>query len=146
MVPGIFNIAPRLGDRHVFTWESLDILNVLTILYLWNKFSEKLKPFWEYTQFLFISNRSNTRPKFAKNWAKAKQHPEAELLLFERCLLTSSLLSSRSNKAYSKKCAKMQVCPFSWVCPLLLIIMKMKIKKRLYRYDIHRLRPRHVHK
>ena len=36
--------------------------------------------------------------KFAKNQAKAKQHPEAELLLLRNYLLSSSTLSSENNK------------------------------------------------
>ena len=33
------------------------------------------------------SSKSNTRLKLAKNQAKSKQHPKAELLLFENCYL-----------------------------------------------------------
>ena len=36
--------------------------------------------------------------KLAKNQAKAKQHPQAELLLFENYSLSSSSLSSKSNR------------------------------------------------
>ena len=49
-----------------------------------------------YTLF-FISN---TRLKVAKNQAKAKQYPEAELLLFENYWLASSMLSSQNNRKY----------------------------------------------
>ena len=42
----------------------------------------------------------------AKKQAKAKQHPDAELLLFENYLLSLSTLSSKNNRRYSKKCAK----------------------------------------
>ena len=47
----------------------------------------------------FISNTftSNTRLKLTKNQAKAKQHPEGEVLLFENYSLSSSALSSKSN-------------------------------------------------
>ena len=45
----------------------------------------------------------------AKNQAKAKQHPEAELLLFENYSHSSSTLSSKNNRTYSKKLAKEQV-------------------------------------
>ena len=45
-----------------------------------------------------------------KNQAKAKQHPQAELLLFKNYFLSSSMLSSENNRAYSKKCAKKQLC------------------------------------
>ena len=60
----------------------------------------------------FISNtfKSNASLKLAKNQAKAKQHLEAKLLLFENYSLSSSTLSSKSNRAYSKKCAKNHVC------------------------------------
>ena len=47
----------------------------------------------------FISNTfiSYTRLKLAKNQVKGKQHPEAELLLFENYMLSSSMLSSKNN-------------------------------------------------
>ena len=38
------------------------------------------------------------RLKFAKNQARAKQHPKAELLLFENYSLSSSMLSSTNNR------------------------------------------------
>ena len=38
---------------------------------------------------------SNAKLKLAKNQANAKQHPEAELLLFENYSLLSSMLSSK---------------------------------------------------
>ena len=46
---------------------------------------------------------SNNRLKLAKNQANAKQHPEAELLLFENYSHSSSTLSSKNNSIYSKK-------------------------------------------
>ena len=45
----------------------------------------------------------NARLKFAKNQAHAKQHTEVELLLFENYLHSSSTLSNKSNRTYSKK-------------------------------------------
>ena len=53
----------------------------------------------------FISNifLNNARLKLAKNEAKAKQHAEAELSLFENYSLSSSTLSSKNNTRYSKK-------------------------------------------
>ena len=55
-----------------------------------------------------ISNTfiSNARLKFAKNQAKAKQHSEAELLLFENYSLSSFMLSSKNIKKYSEKWIK----------------------------------------
>ena len=44
--------------------------------------------------------------KFAKNQAKAKQHPEAELLLLKNYSLFSSTLLSKNNKIYSEIWAK----------------------------------------
>ena len=41
-----------------------------------------------------------------KNRAKAKQHAEAELLLLGNYVISSSYLSSKDNRRYSKKCAK----------------------------------------
>ena len=46
---------------------------------------------------------SNARLKLAKkNPANAKQHPEAELLLFENCSHFPSTLSFKNNTTYSK--------------------------------------------
>ena len=50
------------------------------------------------------------------NWQKIKQmlkHPKAELLLFENYSHSSSTLSSKNNKTYSKKEAKEHVCLYS---------------------------------
>ena len=46
---------------------------------------------------------SNASLKLAKNQADAKQHPQAELFLFENYSHSSSTLSSRNNSTYSKK-------------------------------------------
>ena len=80
-----------------------------------------------------------------KNWVKAnKQHPEAEPLLFENYLLSSSTLSSKNNRAYSKKCAKKQVCLFVYFNEIIwLIIMKVKKKSRSHKYHINRRTSRH---
>ena len=50
--------------------------------------------------------------QLAKNQEKARQHPEAELFLFENDLLSSSMLSAKSNKRYSKKSTTKQFCLF----------------------------------
>ena len=47
--------------------------------------------------------------KLVKNQAKAKQHPETELLVLENYSLFSSMLSSKNNSRYSKKCTKKHV-------------------------------------
>ena len=62
-------------------------------------------------RFLFVSNTfiSNARLKLAKNQATAKQHPEAELSLLIYYSLSSSTLSSKNNRRYSKKICKNQM-------------------------------------
>ena len=50
----------------------------------------------------------------AKNQTKAKQHPEAELLLFGNYSHSLSTLSSKNNKIYPKNKQKEQVCLHSW--------------------------------
>ena len=52
---------------------------------------------------------SNARLKLAKNQANAKQHLEADFLLFENYLFTSFTLSSKNNRTCSEKEAKAQV-------------------------------------
>ena len=56
-------------------------------------------------KFFFASNTflSNARLKLAKNQANAKQQSETELLLFENYSHSSSTLSPKNNRAYSKK-------------------------------------------
>ena len=46
---------------------------------------------------------SNARLKLAKNQANAKQHLEADFLLFENYLFTSFTLSSKNNRTCSEK-------------------------------------------
>ena len=41
--------------------------------------------------------------ELVKNQANAKQHPEAELLLYENYSHSSSTISSKINRGYSKK-------------------------------------------
>ena len=53
--------------------------------------------------FYYARLISNVKLKLAKNQANAKQHPEAELLVFENYSHSSSTLSSENNRAYSEK-------------------------------------------
>ena len=48
-----------------------------------------------------------------KNQTKPKQHPEAKLYLFENYSLSSSTLSAKNSKRYSKQYKK-QVYLFKW--------------------------------
>ena len=82
-----------------------------------------------------------------KKLRKTKQHLEAEHSLFKNYLLSSSTISSKDNRRYSKKCGKEKcVCrddviwlitkkrKWKWK-------MKWKMKNRSQIYDIHRTRP-----
>ena len=64
---------------------------------------------------IYISNTfiTNAWLKLAKKQAKAKQHPEAELRLFENHSLFSSTLSPKNNRKYLKN-TKKQVRLFKW--------------------------------
>ena len=55
----------------------------------------------------------------AKNQANAKQHPEAELLLFENYSHSLSTLSSKNNRTHSEKKAKEQMCLNSEIIQLI---------------------------
>ena len=56
--------------------------------------------------FLSYTFISNARLKLAKNQANAKQHPEAELLKLKNYSHSSSTLSTKDNRTYSKKTQK----------------------------------------
>ena len=78
-----------------------------------------------------------------KNQAKTKHHPQAEVSLFENYLLSSSTLSSKNNRAYSKIINK---CPcFNMIISLIIKKIKMKMKNGSHRYDINRSGPKHGH-
>ena len=49
----------------------------------------------------------------AKNQANTKQYSEPELLLLENYFYSSTTLSSKNKRTYSKKQAKEQVCLYS---------------------------------
>ena len=57
------------------------------------------------TRLLFYNQHfyKQRQTEIGKNLSKCKQHPEAELLLFENCSYSSSALSSKSNRTCSKK-------------------------------------------
>ena len=63
-------------------------------------------------QAFFISNTftSNASLKLAKNQAKAKQHSQAELLLFQNYSLCSSTLSFKNNRHILKNAQKTGTC------------------------------------
>ena len=66
--------------------------------------------------------------KLAKNQANDKQHPEAELFLFENYSHSSSTLSSKNNRTYPENQQKNN---YVWLHEIIrLMIMKMKIKMK----------------
>ena len=84
---------------------------------------------------------------FAKNQAKAKQHPQLELLLLKNYSLSSSTLSPKNNKSrYSETCAKDKYVCFHVIIWLMTMKMRLKMKNRSHRYGINRPRPSHRHK
>ena len=77
----------------------------------------------------------------AKNQANAKQHPKAELLLFERYLrYHPKIIHILKNKQKSKS-----VCIHE-IIRLIIMKRKMKMKNRSYRHIINRLKSTHEHK
>ena len=56
---GIYKIALRLRDRHVFMWQPLEILNVFTTLFLKLIFW-KTKTFFEKLEYRFLVQTTNT--------------------------------------------------------------------------------------
>ena len=84
--------------------------------------------------------------KLVKIRAKAKQHAEAELLLLENYAVSSSTLSSKDSRRYSKKCAKNMYVYLNEVIWLMTMKMRLNMKNRSSRYDINRNRCRHGHK
>ena len=65
-----------------------------------------------------------------KNWAKVKQHAETELLLLENYVVSSSTLSSKDNRRYSKKCAKNKYVYLNENIWLMAKKMRLKMKNR----------------
>ena len=78
----------------------------------------------------------------AKNLANAKQHPEAELWLFENYENSSCKLSSKNNRTYPKNKAKNKSVCINEIIQLIIMKMKMKKKNISHRYDINRPRSR----
>ena len=100
------------------------------------------------TRFFYISNTfiSNARLKLPKNQANAKQHPEAEFLLFEKFSHSSSTLSPKTIGYILKNKQKKECAYVHKIIRLITMKMKMKIKNRSHRYGINRPRSRHGHK
>ena len=92
--------------------------------------------FYGNTSF-FISNIyiNNGNLKLAKNQANAKDHLEAELLLFENYLSSSSTVLSKNNRTIKNKQKNKCAC----IHEIILVII-LKMKNRSHRYDIDRIR------
>ena len=97
---------------------------------------------FEISYTIFVSNTfvSNTRLKLAKNQAKSKQNPDAELLPFENYTLSPFMLPSKTDTRYSKKCAKTH---FKEIVRLIIMKIKLKMENGSHRYTININRPRH---
>ena len=128
----------------------LGYIDILNIFWYFEYFLHFLVIFFEIESRntrAFLSNTfiNKARLKLAKNQAKAKQQPEAKLLLLENYSLSSSMLSFKNNRS-SKKCATNKYVCLNEVIWLMAMNMRLKMKNRSHRYDINRLRPRHGHK
>ena len=91
-----------------------------------------------YTVF-YTSNTiiGNARLKLTKAQAKPKQHPQAELVLFEIYSLSLSTLLFKNNKSYSKKCTKIQYVCVNKVIWLMTMKMSLNMKNMLHRNGIN---------
>ena len=89
---------------------------------------------------------SNTALKLAKTQSNAKQHPETKLGLFESYSHSSSTLSSKNNRTYSKKKQNNKCVCILEILGSIKMKIKMKKKNRSHRYDINRPRFSHGHK
>ena len=100
------------------------------------------------TTSFFISNIiiNNARLQLAKNQANGKRHPVAKLWLFENYSHSSSPLSSKNNRTYSKNKQKNKCVCIHEIIQLIIMKMKMKEKNRSHRYDINGPRFRHEQK
>ena len=81
----------------------------MIMLIIYYPISEEVKAIrqWSVTRSFYKQHFvSKATLKLVKNQPKAKQHPEAVLLLFENCLLSSSMLSSKTIMRSSETCAK----------------------------------------
>ena len=61
-----------------------------------------LKVFYNLKFFINNSFITKVRLKLVKIQVNAKQHPEADFLLFENYSHSSSMMSSKNNKIFSK--------------------------------------------
>ena len=77
--------------------------------------------------------------KLAENQAQAKQHPEAELLLFKNYSLSLSRYHPKLMR-HSKNCTKKNCDCCNEIIWLITLKMKVKMKDKSDRYDIYRTR------
>ena len=81
---------------------------IMIILIIYYPISGEVKAIrlWSLTRSFKQHFVSKATLKLVKNQPKAKQHPEAVLVLFENCLLSSFMLSSKTIMRRSEKCVK----------------------------------------
>ena len=82
-----------------------------------NSFCESNTPLWTAVQYILFYKEhfyKQHQAEIGKKQVNAKQHPEAELLLFENYSHSSSTVPSKHIRTYFFKKAKLQVCLYSW--------------------------------
>ena len=112
------------------------VIHIIKFRFFFLRYREELTHARFFKSNTFISN---ARLKLAKNQANAEQHPEAELLLLENYSYSSSTLSCKSNRTYSKNKQKSKCVCIHHIIQLII----MKMKNRPPRYDINRPKPRY---
>ena len=83
----------------------------------------------DYTLLISNTFRSNARLKLAKKLTNAKQHPEAEFLLFEIYSRSACMLSFKINRHILKNKQKNKSVCIHGIIRLIIMNMKIKTKK-----------------
>ena len=94
-----------------------------------------------YMLFFIANNFINNAKPSKQCQAKAKQHSEAKLLLFENYSLLSSMLSSKNSSRYSKNYIKTSASVLMRL--LMTLKRRLKMKNRSHIYNING--PRLIH-
>ena len=95
-----------------------------------------------YTQLLNKEHQA----EIGKKSSKGQTTPWGLTFAIWIYFISSSLLSSKTNMRYPKKCAKNICVCFNEIVWLIIMKIKLKMKHRSHRYDINKTRLRHGYK
>ena len=82
-----------------------------------------------YKQHFYKQHQAEIRKKSSESYT----NPEVELLLFENYSLSSSMLLSKTNMRYFKKCAKNKCAWSREIMYIIITEMRLKMKKESQR-------------